>query len=616
MDGDKGTAGEYSGWCFIDDEAECDEDGGLDSFETLFDQSTQGSLLDNDEVDQGNSLALFTEQLFAEDEQQIAALKRKYVPTPRKENRLEIESLSPRLESVSISPRGKSSRRRLFEDSGIGHETQNTPPGTEVACSSITASGSSGHSAASGGSAVDSCEDLLRTSNRTATLLGKFKDAWGVSFNDLTRSFKSNKTCTPDWVVTVFGSAECLLEAAKQILQPQCNFLQQLTGWAGDKRVTIYVFEFKSAKNRNTLLKQLSAILGVDEKLMMAEPPNCRSTLAGFFFYKKIIFKNANCYFYGQTPDWLAKLTLIEHQAASAESFDFSRMVQWAYDNGLTEESEIAYKYALEAETDANAEAWLKCANQVKFVRDCCAMVRLYRRQEMREMSMSQWIRKCCNEHDQEGDWKVIAGFLRYQEVNLVMLLTALRNMFKGTPKKHCLVIIGPPDTGKSYFCTSLNSFLHGRVISFMNSKSQFWLQPLADSKIGFLDDATNACWIFMDIYMRNGLDGNPIQVDMKHRAPMQLKLPPLLITTNVDVMHNDNFRYLHSRLQSFYFNKPMPLDSDGQPLFPLNSANWKSFFKRLAKSLGLEEEEEQEVENESTGSTFRCSARKDTESL
>ncbi|ABG56159.1 E1 [Mastomys coucha papillomavirus 2] len=602
-----------TGWCFIEDEAECEDGSPLDNFEALFEQSTQGSFLDNeevDEVDRGNHLALFTQQLFSEDDQHIAALKRKYAATPRKGNSLEIESLSPRLHSCSISPKGKQSRRRLFEDSGIGNETQNTTPETAEVPMCMSGSTDSGTTTTSGSLSSD---DLLRMSNRVAASLARFKDAFSVSFSDLTRSFKSDKTCSVNWVTTVFGAREPLLEALLEVLKPQCDYFQTVTGYAGERRVDIILFEFKVGKSRNTLRKQMAAMLGLDEKLIMADPPNHRSTLAALFFYKKVLFGAAVSRYYGQTPAWIAQQTILEHQKAGAETFDFSKMVQWAYDNQLIEESEIAYRYACEAETDANAQAWLKCTNQVKHVRDCCAMVRLYKRQEMRDMTMAQWVRKCCDDCEGEGDWKTIAGFLRYQEVNMVLFLTALRHMFKGTPKKHCLVISGPPDTGKSYFCNSLNTFLHGRVISFMNSKSQFWLQPLVDAKMGFLDDATNACWTFMDIYMRNALDGNPMQVDMKHRAPLQLKLPPLLITTNVDVMHNDNYKYLHSRLQCFAFEKPMPLNNDGHPQFPLHAANWKSFFTRLAKQLGIEEEE---GENELPGSSFRCSARTDTESI
>lgn len=594
---DKGTeeSGEgYSGW-YIVSEAECaDADESLEDFETLFDGSTQGSFIDDtDDVDQGNSLSLFNEQFLTDSAEQIASLKRKYAATPSKETQerqsLEIASLSPRLELVSLSPQSKSSRRQLFQDSGIGHETQDTSPRQEEVLSTPVEP----HNV-----------DILKASNVFATCLSKFKEAFGVSFAELTRQFKSDKTCSPHWVVTAFGPPEQNVEAAKVMLPPQCEYVQLSTGYAGNTRVELFLFEFKATKNRETLRKQLSAILGIDEKLMLAEPPKERSVLSALFFYKKVMFEGSPTFRAGQLPEWVAKQTLVEHQAATAESFDLSKMIQWAYDNDFTEESQIAYNYALYAEQDANAEAFLKSNCQAKYVKDCTTMVKLYKRQEMREMTMSQWVRKCCEAEDDSGDWKVIANFIRYQEVNLVMLLTAMRHMFLGTPKKHCLVLYGPSDTGKSYFCNSLIAFLKGKVVSFMNSKSQFWLQPLIDSKIGFLDDATSSCWQFMDVYMRNALDGNPVSLDMKHRAPVQVRLPPLLITTNVDVKSNDNYRFLHSRLQFFQFSKPMPFDENGNPEFPLTKANWKSFFTRLGKQLGLDEEDDADPDR-----SFRCSA-------
>ncbi|CDI44927.1 E1 protein [Mesocricetus auratus papillomavirus 1] len=605
---DKGTDGDEgcSGW-YIVNEAECVDDS-LDDLEALFDESTQetNSFIDYDEVDQGNSLSLFHEQLFLSSEEQIACLKRKYAATPSKDRQsLEIASLSPRLESVSISPQSKSSRRKLFQDSGIGNETQDTAPRDRT-------------QEVSTGPIPDPClrpgtetADLLKSSNIYATCLSKFKTAYGCSFAELTRQFKSDKTCSPHWVVTVFGAPEQLVEASKVLLPQHCEYAQLSIGYAGNSKVLLFLFEFKASKNRETVRKLLAAMLGVQECLIIAEPPKERSVLSALFFYKKVMFQGSDTFQCGQLPEWVAKQTLVEHQAATAESFDLSRMIQWAYDNDYAEESAIAYNYALYAEADANAEAFLKSNCQAKYVKDCATMVRLYKRQEMRDMSMSQWVKKCCDATEEdEGDWKVIAAFLRYQEVNVVLFLAALRHLFLGTPKKHCLVIYGPPDTGKSYFCTTLVGFLKGKMISFMNSKSQFWLQPLVDSKIGFLDDATTACWQYMDVFMRNALDGNPISLDMKHRAPTQIKLPPLLITTNVNVQANDSYKFLHSRLQFFAFNKPMLFDDSGNPQYPLSKANWRSFFTRLGKQLGIQDDEDADPDR-----AFRCSARPDSQS-
>ena len=146
--------------------------------------------------------------------------------------------------------------------------------------------------------------------------------------------------------------------------------------------------------------------------------------------------------------------------------------------------------------------------------------------------------------------------------------------------------------------------FLRGKVVSYFNKSSQFWLQPMLDSKIGFLDDATYYCWTYIDSYMRNALDGNPMCIDAKHKAPQQVKLPPFLITSNLNVKTMDEFKYLHSRLTCFEFPNALPLDQWGTPMFKFTDQAWKCFFLKLARQLDLQEEEN---ESERPGRTFRC---------
>ena len=67
-------------------EAECTED--LDTFEDLFENSTDGSDISNliDDVDncsQGNSLALFNKQVAEECSNDLLALKRKFTTSPQ-----------------------------------------------------------------------------------------------------------------------------------------------------------------------------------------------------------------------------------------------------------------------------------------------------------------------------------------------------------------------------------------------------------------------------------------------------------------------------------------------------------------------------------------------------
>ncbi|WBF83435.1 MAG: E1 protein [human papillomavirus mSD2] len=564
---------------FIVDEADCVDDN-CNTLDELFEESTNGSnisnLIDDDEVDQGNSLALLNSQLTEECNRTILELKRKYNATPEKN----IADLSPRLAAVTISPQ-RPIKKRLFEDSGIVEdEAQSSNELLQVV-------------AETEGSHVNNCDQdlsILRNSNAKAIILAKFKDLFGVSFTDLTRQFTSNKTCNNSWVLSLYKVSDDVVESSKTTLKNNCNYLQIFMY----DIITLYLIDFKSSKSRETVHKLFISMFNISELQIISDPPRNRSVAAALFFFTK---RSSNaCFVHGDLPSWISKHIMVNHQLASAaEAFDLSTMIQWAWDNKYTEEHEIAFNYAQIADSDSNAAAFLKSNQQVKYVRDCAHMVKLYRRHEIRQMSMSQWIQKCCEECNEEGEWKVIAAYLRFQNINVVVFLTALRMFFKCLPKKNCILFYGPPDTGKSYFAYSLVSFLQGKVISMLNRQSQFFLMPLQDCKLGYIDDCTYAGWQFIDVNMRAALDGNLVSVDSKHKAPAQLRLPPLLVTSNHDVKSDLTLKYLHSRITAFEFPNVMPLNEDGNPSFKITDATWKCFFIKLQTQLDLQFEEEDE---------------------
>lgn len=579
---------------YVVTEAECDND--LNDLEKLFDESDSDTdiseLIDNDEVDQGNSLALFNEHVFQDSAKQLSYLKRKLISPCSKDAVLE---LSPRLESVSLSPQNRASKKRLFEDSGyeaedsvevkvVGENVKEQPVTENDTIPVVEKETAQSHN---GGSIS---ELLLRSSNQKATALAKFKEHFGVGYNELIRNYKSDRTCCSNWVIVAFGVIDELFESSKLLLQPHCTFVQTICTNLGPTVVAMYLCEFKCTKNRDCLLKLMMELLQLEKYCFLADPPRLRSTMTALYFYKQSM-SNVSTVF-GAFPEWIAKQTQVNHQS-EAEAFELSKMIQWALDNNMSEEGQIAYEYASIAHEDDNAAAWLKSNAQLKYLKDCTQMVRNYKRYEMKQMSMSEWIAKCCREVTEEGDWKEIARFLKYQEINMIAFLTAMRSMLKCIPKRQCLVFVGPPDTGKSLLSFSLIRFLQGRVISFVNSRSQFWLSPLAECKIALLDDATDACWQYFDINMRTAIDGNPFCIDFKHKTPMQMKLPPLIITSNQDISTDEQYKYLKSRVTIFKFNRTMPLDTFKNPVYKFTDAMWKSFFVKLEKQLDLSLESE-----------------------
>lgn len=618
MDHPKGTDSDplegNSEW-FLVREAECSDLENEEAFEELFEGSTVSDLLDDSEQVQGDSLQLFQHLEQTESERELAVLKRKLIGTP--ESR-EIEALSPRLGAVTISPNRSQNppKRRLFEterDSGLEltiNETANTSEELpeQVEGEVEGPQGAEGVNAESVPK-VTRLLDVFHAKSCRVALLAKFKTAYEISFSDITRPFKSNQTCYTDWVCALFGLDECHETVLKTVVKAQCEFMHL-------KRIgniCLMLTRFKTHKSRNTLINLFKMTLDMPDYQMLLEPPKTNGVAAAVYWYQTGLAGKA--YVDGGYPEWILRQTAITGEALQHQ-FALSDMIQWAYDHDYTNEAIIAYEYARLAEEDINASAWLKSNNQARYVKECAQMCRYYKQAQMLEMTMSAWIHdRCSRVKEDNGDWKPIVKFLRYQGIPFPIFVSAFTPFLKGTAKKNCIVFTGPPNTGKSVFCMSLINFLGGRVISYVNSKSQFWLQPLAYTKIGLLDDATAPCWVYMDIYLRNMLDGNPISIDLKHKAPIQLKCPPLLVTTNHDIRKEERLRYLHSRCKVFEFTEEYPFDEEGNPIYTFNDANWKSFFERTWLQLELSDHDD-EGEDGAAGKAFRCSAGANTRPL
>ncbi|UBK24601.1 E1 [Eptesicus regulus papillomavirus] len=624
MADNKGTDNPLEGcssW-YIVSEAECEDLD--DSLERLFDNvsENEGSdicdLVDNATVEQGNSLELFQAQQAAEDCLLVDDLKRKY-------NR-QVADLSPRLEKILISPRKpKKLKKALFlEDSGIVSQNETTSTFEELQVENNTGDDFVAPAAAGNGAwrepsqVSDSSESattpessqnsqekvlapglhgeaavkvLMKTTNYRGLILGKFKDMYGVSFGELCRTYKSDKTMSTEWAMLVYGLEEAKCNVLRDAVESQCNFIfvYELSC------ICLCLFSFKSQKCRDTVLKLVKTFVKLNDLQIVLEPPKTQSTAVALYFYSKCVKEPGS--YKGQFPEWIEKQTSYNHKFSQERMFELSPMVQWAYDNEVYEECDIAFGYAQMADGDENARAFLRSNSQAKIVKDVSTMVRHYKRAEMKRMSMAEWVHRRCREvkdPDEQG-WKQIAMFLRYQGIEWIAFVAFMRKFMKGEPKKSCIVLWGPPNTGKSLFGLSLIQFLKGKILSFCNSNSQFWLQPLRDAKIAMIDDMTMQGWKYVDVYLRGGLDGNLVCIDAKHKAPAQLKFPPILITTNVDVLGENSLIYLHSRIKCFKFPETLPICATGEPKYLLNDTSWQSFFKRFWTYLEFSDQEEED---------------------
>lgn len=571
QEGDSGLGGSgLGGSMFILHEAEC-SDQESDN-ENCIENVVENDFINDANVNQGNSLEVFQALSNKQDDEILGQLKRKYAPAAECGGRV----LQP------VDTNCPPAKRRLFP----AQVPQETVSRHEALC---TAARHQVHKENAEGN-LGQISAILRSSNLIATLLARFKLVVGIGWRELTREFKNNRSTTTSWVVACFEVHETVFESARELLKKYCEYYLCRRYVHETFNVCLYLCEFKTAKCKVTVHGVFKTILGVEQNLILAEPPKLRSGVCAMYWFKCGFTQG--CYKYGHTPDWLLQQTVLGHKSASEPSkFDLTVMVQWAYDQDYTEASDIAYNYALEASQDANAAAWLASASQAKYVRDCEAMVRYYKRAELSQMTMSEYVYKQCRKCSNEGTWLEIMNFFQHQGIEPVRFVSAMKDWLKGTPKKNTIFFIGPPNTGKSMLTNSLMKFLGGRVLSFAMSKSTFWMQPLTTCKAALIDDATVSCLNYFDSHLRNILDGYPVCIDRKYKSAIEIKAPPLMVTTNIDIHSEPRYFYLRSRAVCFYFNNEVPVDENGNPVFNLTNANWTNFFTRLWARLGLEEQ-------------------------
>lgn len=559
--------------------SDCSSDG--EGVET---GSDSGSCRSDGTAASGNHLAVLQELQAREGSKHLAELKRNLRLTPGAVE--ERDGSSPLCSAASTPTPQRRVQRRLFSSAHdsprhsdeVDRGVVRFAP-TEVPCQVRGRSGrASGGNKENHGAPRHSRERALRW----------FRKVMPLQFPCLTRQFASDRSTTPSWVVAAFGSQNALYQASILQLKGQCESL--IASWFDTGRtLALYLLVFHTGKSRLTVQNLFHKLLCIPSSLLLCDPPKITDPAVAVFWYKKTWC--ASTAVHGELPDWIKSQALVG-ASVDAARFKMADMVQWAYDNGFHDESKIAYYYAQLATTDPNAAAWLASPSQAKWVKDCATMVRHYRRAEALAPSMSGYLHARC-QNGPGGNALNVTNFLKHQGIFPPRFVDAMRLWLKGLPKKNCIVLHGPPNTGKSMFAYSLNAFLGGRVLSFHNARSQFWLSPLADARAALLDDATDSVWQYIDRYLRNCLDGYPVCIDQKHRLPVEIKAPPLLITTNLDIELNPRYFYLRSRCVFFSFPNEV-IQEGGQCCLTLTSSDWRTFVSRLWSRLDLSDQEDE----------------------
>lgn len=605
---------------------------------------------DTDLEEENEHSSLFREQEQRENEEEVESAvlalglgqnilgKRDHPVTPKNDqsNPNAEDEISPQLAGLSIMPVPgfKKPRRKLFnsgnqpapsaEDSGVladcgsvplsqraGSEslfsTQNQTLGSEVdgACSANSSQNVREHLLQNGAEPVreeavdppigeenaelEPPQDLYDASItfQRHRLLAHIacQQQIGIKFSNLTRPYNSDRSTSCSWVVfaVTYNKQEALLQYLKQ-LYVDCRH-SSLTGW-----YNMYYLQCEKPRNRQTVhghFRRMGCIA------VLSNPPEVRNALNSLWW------KQNSKQIWGQPPEWMIQNLIRKEE--NSPLFELSKMVQWALDHNYRDVSTICYEYAKLGFEDKNAELWLKSNSQLHYAKDCAQMVRNYQKAKMMSMTISEFISDRKRKFP-EGDKKNIIILIAFQKNLLYEFISTLRGFLHARIKKCTLCIAGVPDSGKSMLATTLMKFLDGKVLNFMNSKSHFWLQPVTEAKVGLIDDGTLTFWDYADCYLRNAFDGNPLTIDVKFHAPMEIKFPPLIITSNYDIRaeeHNGKYKYLTNRVKFINFPKTLPTSRDGNSRIIVKPEDWGDFFSAYAQELDLDLDSEDESDSE-----------------
>lgn len=445
---------------------------------------------------------------------------------------------------------------------------------------------------------------LIRSKDQKMTQLGQFKKASGFSFLQLVRTFHSDKTQYNDWIVI---SPDCRIDYWNQYVCRSPEVCSYLYAAAGVHVMYLLFFKGKSRAGVRSFF-QKGGMTEI-ERMHFIEPPNTRVMMNAVYWMKSAIHGK------GPMPKWIQNYFDGDDKPKQDDKFDMATMVQWALDHKYFDLNTVVFKYSEEAErNDPNAKAWLSCTSMLRYAHDAAKMARAMKKGREQCMTLHEFlIEKMAEWQSRRGDFHNVLKLLSYQGVNPILFTHALKCLINRIPKRCCLAIVGPPNTGKSMFCLALMKFLEGAVLSYFCHKSHFWLSPLAECKIALLDDCTWPAWDYIDMNLRNALDGTCLTIDQKNRDPRMVECPPLLITSNYDYRTGTEYEgggggrtpyaYLLSRITCFSFPRKLT-GKTNKPKIIVLPEDWADFFLRYRECLGLiaEDTSEEDVGQEEEG--------------
>lgn len=413
-------------------------------------------------------------------------------------------------------------------------------------------------------------------------ILLKHLESQGIQFRNWHRQIKSDLTQIDCWFIAALEKEP---HPKGQAIIAALNNKVTLIKKTFQTDFWMLCIEFQEGRRSRAGMKKMCE--NVSLQCFLIEAPNNRSTNIANLV--KVCLQDLE---QQDQMKWIKAVMLDPLE----NKFDLSTMVQWAITNKIYTQAEITYNYTvLAGKGDNNAKNWLASTSQVKYAKDCATQVKLLNTGELICTPTEEVISDNCNEiiklNRAKGgipDYKRFDRWCYLQKINPLDLQVALKHIIKGTMKKSVICFTGVQNSGKSTLVGYFLNIFKGRFISYSPSPSSFWLQPAIGLKLVAIDDVPGDFWAYADAHLRPAFDGTQITIDVKYQAPHSGRLPPLLLTTNIDVPKDDKMKYLLNRIT--FFDCPISLlDSNRLERFAFGLEDVACWIQFYQENLGVE---------------------------
>lgn len=377
---------------------------------------------------------------------------------------------------------------------------------------------------------------------------GALDQGEGKSFFSLHKEMKNERTMQRNWAIFLKTPSLTQTVALEAALNNDCDRIRTKKS----DTHTYFLLEYMKKQRSMNGLKQVISTIIKDTDILLGVPK-----------YKDTQFRTWAKLFTTLISETAPEISgLLLDCEAEGSGFNVEELFEWIEATEPKSIEVMLCNYREEARIgNPNAKNWLASASNITVAKKQFELWKSTIKGREMQLTVEQYILQRLMDYN-DGDKDKVQKFLTYQGIMHYELLNVLRNWLHGKIKKSVICIFGPGNSGKSTFADALIEVLKGVRLCWDDNNS-FWKQAAIGKRYCLLDDVTMQCWRGLDSKERRSFDGGIVAVNKKFCEATEMKMPPLILTSNYDIRANEDFVFLVNRVTFIHFPKSFSGNSE-----------------------------------------------------